>query len=140
MMALPNGPRLIAEYYRTASAIVAAIAVSPHKSVALRSAWAAVRNAVSAIEKGDYHAALTTYTAMFRRLKRAFLEGAAAVGSGERIIPKNSLPRHPRLQRHTWHMHQPYNVTLLPPLAKTHQSPARWPTRVFHPNRLELIL
>lgn len=75
MMALPNGPSLIAEYYSTAPAIVAAIAASQRKSAALRSAWAAVQKAVGAIEKGDYPAALTIYSLMFRRLKRAFLEG-----------------------------------------------------------------
>lgn len=70
MMATPEGRRLVADYYRTAPGIVAAIPRS-HSDWE----WVAGRvdEAVEAIGEGDDERALTIYTGMVRRLTDKWL-------------------------------------------------------------------
>jgi hypothetical protein len=72
-----GGPELVAEYYRTAPGIVAAIHRDPERAGVFRWVLAGVRSAVARVNAGDFEAATYTYTSIHKRLLARYNGGAS---------------------------------------------------------------
>lgn len=74
MSALPDGPALIAEYYRIAPQIVARIQAQPDASAILTGLYDRIVESVDCVQQGDDAKAMQVYSAMVLQLKRRFLD------------------------------------------------------------------
>lgn len=85
MLAQPEGPALIDEYYAIAPALVDAIDASPRRAAFYARIFTAVQGCVEHVERGRMRPALDAYVAMVRALQSA-LPGANAI-QGEVHVP-----------------------------------------------------
>jgi hypothetical protein len=86
MMALPDGQKMISEYYTRAPAIVGAINRS--EDVVMAATWEnmyqTIKACVKAIQNRNYEYALQTYVTAVRNLEEEFL-GVVATGGNDKL-------------------------------------------------------